>query len=44
MKAVLRKLKARTFDEWVQALGVAFEFITTQDLRAWFAYCGYLSP
>jgi hypothetical protein len=44
MKSVLRKLKARTFDELVDALCVAFESITAQDLRAWFAHCGYLTP
>jgi transposase len=44
VKTVLRKLKARTFDELVEALCVAFESITPHDLQAWFAHCGYLSP
>lgn len=44
VKTVLRKLKARTFDELVTALGVAFESITPKDMRAWFAHCGYLIP
>ncbi len=44
VKAVLRKLKARTFDELVEALCIAFESITLQDLRDWFAHCGYLIP
>jgi transposase len=44
IKSVLRQLKARTFDELVEALGVAFESITPEDLRAWFVHCGYLSP
>jgi transposase len=44
VKTVLRKLKARTFDELVTALGVAFESITPQDMQAWFAHCGYLIP
>lgn len=44
VKAVLRKLKARTFDELVEALGIAFASITLQDLHAWFAHCGYLIP
>lgn len=44
VKTVLRKLKARTFDELVAALGVAFESITPKDMQAWFAHCGYLIP
>jgi len=44
VKTVLRNLKARTFDELVDALGVAFESITPTDLQAWFAHCGYLIP
>ena len=44
VKTVLRKLKARTFDALVTALGVAFESITPNDMRAWFAHCGYLVP
>lgn len=42
IKTVLRRLKARTFDELVDALCVAFESISPKDARAWFAYCGYL--
>ena len=38
VKTVLRKLKARTFDELVDALCVAFESITPNDLQAWFAH------
>ena len=44
VKVVLRKLKARTFDQLVEALCVAFESITPEDMRAWFAHCGYLVP
>ncbi len=44
VKTVLRKLKARTFDELVEALCVAFESITPSDMQAWFAHCGYLIP
>lgn len=44
VKAILRKLKARTWDELIEALGMAFASITTADLRAWFAHCGYLTP
>ena len=44
VKAVLRKLKARTFDELVEALGLAFQSVTPEDMRTWFAHCGYLTP
>jgi len=44
VKTVLRRLKARTFDELVEALNVAFQAITPEDARAWFAHCGYLAP
>lgn len=44
VKTVLRKLKARTLDALVTALGVAFESITPKDMQAWFAHCGYLIP
>jgi transposase len=44
VKSVLRRLKARTFDELVAALEIAFQAITPEDARAWFAHCGYLMP
>jgi transposase len=44
IKTVLRRLKARTFDELVEALGIAFQSITPDDGRAWFSHCGYLAP
>jgi transposase len=44
VKAVLRRLKARTFDELVEAVCCAFQSITPEDARAWFAHCGYLIP
>jgi transposase len=44
VKAVLRRMKARTFDELVEALDLAFQAITPEDARAWFAHCGYLIP
>ncbi len=44
IKAVLRRLKARTFEALVDALDVAFRTITPEDARAWFAYCGYVIP
>lgn len=44
VKAVLRRLKARTLDELVEALDLAFRAITPEDTRAWFAHCGYVLP
>lgn len=44
LKAVLRRLKARTFEELVETLAVAFQTITPEDAQAWFAHCGYLIP
>lgn len=44
VKTVLRKLKARSVDELVEALDRAFSTITPEDIRAWFAHCGYLIP
>ena len=44
VKTVLRTQKARTFDELVEALCIAFESITPEDARAWFMHCGYLLP
>jgi transposase len=44
VKTMLRKLKARTVEALVNALCVAFESITPNDLHNWFAHCGYLVP
>jgi transposase len=44
VKTVLRRLKARTFDELLEALNIAFQTITPEDARAWFAHCGYVAP
>ena len=44
VKTVLRRMKARTLDELVEALNVAFQAITPDDAWAWFAHCGYISP
>lgn len=44
VKATLRKLKARTFDQLLEALCLAFASVTLQDMQAWFAHCGYLIP
>jgi transposase len=41
VKSILRRIKARTFSDLIDALKEAFEAITTQDIHAWFAHCGY---
>jgi transposase len=44
IKTMLRRLKARTFDELLDALDIAFQSITPEDAHAWFAHCGYVIP
>ncbi len=41
VKTLLRRLKARTFEELVEALSQALLAITPKDIRGWFAHCGY---
>ncbi len=41
VKTLLRRLKARTFEELVEALRQALLAITPKDIRGWFAHCGY---
>jgi len=41
VKTVLRRLKARTFPDLIEALKQALLAITPQDIHAWFAHCGY---
>ena len=41
VKSILRRIKARTFSDLIDALKVALEAITTHDIHAWFAHCGY---
>ena len=41
MKAYLRKRKARSSDELVDAIGEALTKITHEDIVGWFASCGY---
>jgi transposase len=44
VKTVLRRLKARTLDDLIEALNVAFHTITPADAQAWFTHCGYILP
>lgn len=41
VKAWLRKVKARTFDDLVNALADALRAVSKKDAAAWFAHCGY---
>ena len=41
VKTILRRLKARTFPDLIEALKQALLAITPHDVRRWFAHCGY---
>jgi transposase len=41
LKALLRKIQARTLDALADALGHARQRITNSDLDGWFTHCGY---
>ena len=43
MKAILRRLKARTTEELDAAIKIALDAVTPQDAIAWFTSCGYKS-
>ena len=42
LKTILRAKAARTSAHLDQAITEAFDLITPQDARGWFAYCGYV--
>ncbi len=41
VKTILRRLKARTLPDLIDALQQALLAITPHDIHAWFAHCGY---
>ena len=41
IKAVLRKLKARTEESLINAIAKALNSITAKDAEGWFKSCGY---
>lgn len=43
VKSILRTLKARTFDELLNAVKIALSEITTTDCQGFFRHCGYRS-
>jgi transposase len=44
LKAILRRLGARTTEALWEAMGVAVEAITRADAIAWFTHAGYALP
>jgi len=43
MKAILRKIKARTEEALVEAVAYALDKVTANDAKGWFESCGYLN-
>ena len=41
LKAYLRKVKARAFDDLFSAIGLAIDSITPSDIGGWIKHCGY---
>jgi len=41
IKAYLRKVKARAFDDLFAAIGLALDTISHHDISAWVMHCGY---
>ena len=41
IKAYLRKVKARTFEELFIAIGAALDIVTEDDIIGWITHCGY---
>jgi transposase len=44
IKHILRKIGARTKDALIEAMGRALAAVSTEDVRGFFAHCGYRSP
>ncbi len=44
LKAILRRLGARTTEALWEAMGVAVEAITREDASAWYTHAGYALP
>jgi transposase len=44
VKHILRKIGARTKEALVEAMGRALGAVSTQDVRGYFAHCGYRAP
>ncbi|MFA5865850.1 MAG: transposase, partial [Phycisphaerae bacterium] len=42
IKAILRRIKARSREALIQAIAVALDAVTAQDAQGWFKSCGYV--
>jgi len=42
VKAILRKIKPRTFEDLITALGLALDSVTYSDIVGWFEFHGYI--
>ena len=42
IKAILRRIKARSREALIQAIAVALDAVTAQDAQGWFKSCGYM--
>ena len=43
LKAFLRKIKARTTESLAEAIKLALDNISTDDIEGWFRHCGYVA-
>ena len=41
VKECLRSIEARTIDALIDALNLAFDSVSLEDIKHWFAFCGY---
>jgi transposase len=44
IKLILRKIRARTKDTLIEAMGWALGIVSAQDTRGYFVSCGYRTP
>jgi transposase len=44
LKHILRKIAARTKEALIEAMGQALGAVSAQDVRGYFAHCGYRTP
>jgi transposase len=44
IKHILRKIRARTKEALIEAMGLALAAVSTEDARGFFAHCGYRIP
>ena len=44
VKAILRKLKARTYKDLIEGIELAMLEVTQKDIRNWFTHCCYCTP